>query len=173
MRFKEFYMKEKEKMLPKIYIDMDGVLTDWAKAFEKLSDGVEAKEYEKKNGKESYWPLIAKAGETFWGDMEWTKDGKKLFAFIKKYKPTILSAPTRDKNSEKACVKGKHRWLKKEIPSVPYILEKDKHKYANEKSILIDDYIEKIKKWKDAGGIGIHHKSASTTINTLKQMGFK
>ena len=171
MRFKNMYMKE-ETQLPKIYCDMDGVLTNWNKEFEKLGHGT-AKYYEKKNGKNSYWKLIADKGEDFWSKMEWMKDGKQLWKFIEQFKPTILTSPTRDVNGHNSCISGKKKWLKRELPSVPYIIEHDKDKYANENAILIDDYTEKINKWKGKGGTGILHTSADKTINTLKKMGFK
>jgi len=170
MMFKDLL---KEETLPKIYIDMDGVLSNWSKAFEDISGGIDADKYEKKHGKNSYWSLIAKEGASFWSNMEWMKDGKKLFKYIKKYKPTILTAPTRDKVGRKYCIAGKHKWMKKELPGVPYIIENDKEKYANDNSLLIDDFIDKINKWENAGGIGIHHKNTNDTISQLKMLGFK
>jgi len=172
MKFMDL-LKEEEKELPKIFCDMDSVLTDWNQAFEDISNGVDAQTYEKKNGKNSYWPLIAKEGEKFWSSMSWTKDGKQLWNFIKKYNPTILSSPTRDKAGHQSCMDGKKKWLKRELPGVPYIITNDKHKYANKDSILIDDYIDKIKLWKGSGGIPVHHKNTKDTIKQLKEIGFK
>jgi len=39
-------------------------------------------------------------------------------------------------------------------------------------NILIDDHIGNIKEWESAGGIGIHHINANSTINDLKKIGF-
>ena len=39
-------------------------------------------------------------------------------------------------------------------------------------NILIDDYMKNIREWEAAGGIGILHTDASSTINDLKKVGF-
>jgi hypothetical protein len=39
-------------------------------------------------------------------------------------------------------------------------------------AILIDDFKNNINEFKAAGGIGIHHTSASKTISELKRLGF-
>ena len=39
--------------------------------------------------------------------------------------------------------------------------------------VLIDDHLGNIKEFRSKGGIGIHHTSASDTINQLKDLGFK
>ena len=43
-----------------------------------------------------------------------------------------------------------------------------KHKYAEEGHILIDDDRQNVSEWNDAGGIGILHRDALTTIALLK-----
>ena len=42
----------------KIFSDMDGVLTDFDKSFEKYSKGIPPREYEEKFGKDGFWKLI-------------------------------------------------------------------------------------------------------------------
>jgi len=39
-------------------------------------------------------------------------------------------------------------------------------------NILIDDHIGNIREWENAGGIGVHHINANSTINDLKKIGF-
>ena len=39
-------------------------------------------------------------------------------------------------------------------------------------NILIDDHIGNIREWESAGGIGVHHINANSTINDLKKIGF-
>jgi hypothetical protein len=43
--------------------------------------------------------------------------------------------------------------------------------FANEGKILIDDMEQTIREWKNAGGVGILHTSASDTISQLKKLG--
>ena len=39
-------------------------------------------------------------------------------------------------------------------------------------AIIIDDFPKNVDQFKAAGGIGIHHTSASKTISELKRLGF-
>jgi hypothetical protein len=43
--------------------------------------------------------------------------------------------------------------------------------FAGPERILIDDMEQTIREWNNAGGIGIHHTSASNTISQLKKLG--
>ena len=50
-----------------------------------------------------------------------------------------------------------------------------KREYATtngQPNVLIDDHIKNIKEWQAAGGIGILHQGAISTIQKLKKMGF-
>jgi len=42
----------------------------------------------------------------------------------------------------------------------------------NLQNVLIDDHMGNIKEWESAGGIGVHHINANSTINDLKKIGF-
>ena len=46
-----------------------------------------------------------------------------------------------------------------------------KQEFATSDTILIDDRADNIQRWKDAGGIGIHHTSAENTIKQLQDLG--
>jgi len=52
---------------------------------------------------------------------------------------------------------------------------KDKQRYANENSILIDDKPSNIDEWKAAGGIAFKVKKGDITeaINGLKELGYE
>jgi len=159
----------------KIFCDMDGVLTDWERAFRDLgkevTQGLEGHDYEEKYGRDQLWKLISQEGKLeFWSEMEWMKDGKELWNYIKKFNPTILSTPANSKFSKD----GKKIWIANELgEDIPYIFEKDKYKHADTESILIDDYDKKINDWINKGdGIGILHTSTANTIKQLKILGF-
>ena len=150
-----------------IFCDLDGVLTDWDGAVEKLGHGT-IDDIKKKHGEDFVWKLIIKAGIHFWSDMSWTKDGKQLWDYIKRYRPTILSAPIAAQSSKI----GKKIWVKKNLGQVKLILEssKKKHLHATPNAILIDDRPDNIARWKQAGGIGILHTDAVSTIEKLKEL---
>jgi hypothetical protein len=152
-----------------IYCDLDGVLVDFAKGYEELT-GVNI-EGQFLSGSD-FWAPINIAGAQFWANLDWMEDGKQLWYYIKKHKPTLLSAPSKDPSSEI----GKKHWVMMKLPKRDYnqlILtpSHEKKKYANENSILIDDLPKNISDWKDAGGIAIHHKSTVNTIAQLKKLG--
>ena len=153
-----------------IYSDMDGVLSDFDKRFMEFSDGLTPKEFESKYGRDKFWELIdITVGVPFWAGMDWMPDGKEYWNYIKQYDPIILSAPSvRDESKY-----GKRIWKKRNMPNTKMILAfaRNKKKYANENSILIDDRPSNVMDWREAGGIGILHVSAADTINQLKELG--
>jgi hypothetical protein len=149
----------------KIYCDMDGVLVDFEKGYKDLT-GVEAS-YD--TNPEEFWEPITRAGAAFWIKLQWMPDGKQLWEYIKPYSPELLSAPSREESSRI----GKFTWVKRNIPGTKLILRsaERKQEFATPNSILIDDRADNIQRWKDAGGIGIHHTSAADTIQQLKDLG--
>ena len=164
------YEGEKEPEL-KIFCDMDGVLCNWQKAWLDLGvSDLDGEDYEKKYGATALWSnILKKGGLEFWSEMDWMPDGKQLWNYIKKYNPTILTTPAKNKFSKE----GKEDWVKRELgPDVPLIFSKDKFEHADTESILIDDYEKKIDNWINQGdGIGILHTSADKTIEELKKYG--
>ena len=152
-----------------IYSDMDGVLTDFDKAFMEVSGGIFPSEYEKSFGKDGFWKLIDVEGAEFWEEMPWMVDGKTYWNYIKEYNPTLLSSPSRSSTSRL----GKRLWVKNNLPDTKLILAqaKDKQNYAQSNRILIDDRPSNIDQWRSQGGIGILHTSASDTIKQLKELG--
>ena len=154
-----------------IYLDMDGVITDFDKLFYDMTGYKDGRDYEKEFGREAFWELIEKEGLKFWSEMPWTVDGKKLWNYLREKNVQILSAPAFTIPDSK---KGKLIWLARELspkPKINLVKAKNKQKFANKDSVLIDDYDRNIKQWKSAGGVAIHHKSAADTIKKLKQLG--
>jgi hypothetical protein len=155
----------------KIYCDMDGVLTDFEERFDFFT-GMSPDEYRTKYGEEKMWNVIDdKVGVPFWAGMKWMSDGRKLWDFLKKYNPPILSAPSKRSESRE----GKRQWMNKNLPNTKLILSRasDKKNYATKDSILIDDRKKNIDDWINAGGIGILHTSADNTIKELTKLGIK
>lgn len=151
-----------------IYCDLDGVLCDFNKGYKDLT-GVDTSNYVK--GDKTFWQPITDAGASFWANLEWMPDGQTLWNYIKKYKPQILSAPSKDPGSKV----GKEAWCKMHMPGqyeklnlVPRFI---KQRFSKPGKILIDDMEETILEWNKKGGIGIHHTSATTTIFELKKLG--
>lgn len=170
MKFYDFYLKETDKEY-QIFCDLDGVLTNFDKAWKKL--GISDKDFrsyqEEVGDAYAYTVLKKRGGIDFWIEMEWLDDGKDLWNFIKKYNPIILTTPANFEESKE----GKKIWVQKNLgDDIRIIFSKNKEKYANSRNILIDDYQKKIDDWIEHGGIGILHKSAEKTIKKLKKYGF-
>lgn len=166
----------KEKPPYQIYCDMDGVLCDFRGRFEHFS-GMYPREYEDRHGKTLFWNLIDnEVGLVFWSKMNWTPMGKMLWHFIKPYSPQLLTSPSRANESRL----GKNIWVKEHLnpqPKVNFRRAKEKHDFANENTILIDDREDTIERWNNAGGIGIHHPENTTNLNPildkLKELGYE
>ena len=67
-------------------------------------------------------------------------------------------------------VSGKKMWVKNNMPGVQLYIENDKYKYAEPDAILIDDMEKNVEAWKEAGGIGILHKSAPQTEREIIEL---
>jgi predicted kinase len=152
----------------KVYCDMDGVLVDFEHGYDRLT-GRKAPGFSSPYDKTDFWAAITKAGAEFWADLEWMEDGQQLWNYIKQYNPTLLTAPSREKSSEI----GKQEWIDKNIPSAPVEFRQahKKQELASPNAILIDDREDNIERWIEAGGIGIRHTSAASTIKKLNQLG--
>lgn len=160
----------------KIFLDMDGVLTDFAGACEKLGDNMMLWY---NSDKELFWKFIASAGIEFWSKMPWMTGGKELYSFIKNsgFCPTILSAlpgPERKKALTYARA-GKLEWLRKELGTdyagnAVLCFRPEKALQSGVSRVLIDDNSENIHEWEEAGGIGILHKNADYTIHCFNKI---
>ncbi len=172
----EAYPLPEQKEVPpyKIYCDMDGVLTDFESRFEHYS-GMSPKEYENKFGTAGFWNLIdVEVGVKFWVGMDWMPQGQKLWDFISPYQPDLLTSPSRDNNSRL----GKNLWVKNNLnpkPKVIFAYSKDKQRYADENSILIDDKKSNINEWAAKGGIALRVKDGNITpvLEELKKLGYE
>jgi len=76
--------------LMKLYIDMDGCLTDFEAAIKAIGAEEGLKENASEEDKRKMYRKIDEAGVSFWADMPWKEDGKKLWKSIRVFYPTIL-----------------------------------------------------------------------------------
>jgi 5'(3')-deoxyribonucleotidase len=168
----------------RIYCDMDGVLADLLAGIaeiDNLTPQQVAKFRKDNNAFDVYLTSRKKHYDEhnphLFLNLPWMRDGKRLWTYIGKYDPWILSAHTR--NWQPNCKADKIRWIHKHLkprPSKTHLVlraEKKDHAVTNgTPNILIDDYPQNIQQWKAEGGIGILHVSASRTIAQLKKLGY-
>ena len=160
-----------------IYCDMVGVLTHFEKSARNIGwEGPQPAT--SKEDKAALWAMVKDNAESFWGDMPWMEDGKKLWNYIKPYNPILLTSVASSLASTlgREGKKGKERWVRRELGPNWYknnlivVTSHTKHKYAKPNAILIDDYPTNIDPFIKAGGQGIIHKNANDTIMKLKKL---
>lgn len=153
----------------KIYVDMDGVLSDWEDQFKRYSGGIAVDTYDSLYGKKKRYELVNKNSPTYYANMPWMKDGKLLYNFVKEFPHVEILSHAPDKGA----YIGKMQWLKSnQIPLKANLVSnrEDKAKFANAESILIDDREDIVSDFIKAGGKAILHKNSTDTINQLKQL---
>ena len=156
---------------PQIYCDMDGVVADFLKfTGNYLGTGF----------KDDFWSELPV--DTYL-QLPKMPDADVLWGYIKQFSPFMLTAIPRPQRGPiaKRAPKDKTRWMMKnfKVPSsrMKIVLRQNKKNFAMDgrdkrPNILIDDHKGNIRDWESAGGIGIVHTDAASTINDLKKIGF-
>jgi hypothetical protein len=160
----------------KLYLDMDGVLTDFSDACEKLGEHMMLWF---SNDKERFWKRVTSTGPEFWSKMPWMTGGKELYGFLENsgFCPTILSAlPGPERGRALAYAReGKVQWLSKELgaryaKNAILCLRPEKALQSGISRVLIDDNSENIREWEEAGGTGILHENTKNTIQNFREI---
>jgi len=184
--FSEFIKENKKTQLPEIYLDMDGVLADWLKGANSVLEKFGYPEWRDDSWKqldneqrdEIRWSILKKQ-DKFWKNLPYMKEGKKLWRFLKPYKPHILSSV--EERMKETAIPEKKEWLSENlglnnINRLHMVKHFTKNMYAvnenNEPNVLIDDYDVNCKMFEEAGGIAIKFESAEQVIKELKKLGF-
>lgn len=163
-----------------ILIDMDGVVADFVKYFEEETgvpisyyEGVEEKRDEfkalkkrlivEKNMFEALEPMI---------DATILLEGLEEIA--KEYKDVALKFMTAvgDYDTETSA-KQKRNWVKKHAPDIEFgycVKSHEKAEHADDTTVLIDDRNKCIIPFEQAGGIGVLHTDAKSTLQKLRKI---
>ena len=160
---------------PIIYCDMDGVLADFKTGAQKTT-GMSINQWMNIPSSKEKWAPI-KAQKDFWATLPWMPGGKRLWSYISKFDPHILSAYV-EESYDPNCIPGKTEWLRRNAgmtnkQKINLVRRKEKKLFAKrgQPAILIDDYEKNIREFTQSGGIGIHHTDTSNTISQLKKLG--
>jgi hypothetical protein len=152
-----------------IYVDMDGVIADFSKRYKEKFRVTPEETRENKDFK-GYFKKFIDDSEFITLDL--MPDAKELLHFLHELDvpKEILSSTARPENHDDIAPQ-KIKWL--ETHGINYKAnlvpgKSLKYKYATPNSIIIDDTKSVIDDWNKAGGIGIHHKDAASTIAILK-----
>jgi hypothetical protein len=148
-----------------IYLDIDGVLTDFNKAACRAI-GITMADMEAgtKPGpsawgfwgvagltESDFWAAIDREGAAFWDTMEWLPDGRDILNLCLNAGPVILM--TSPPWSPEASA-GKVSWIRREIPELRrrFSITPCKEAFAHARAILVDDSDSNTQKFHEAGG---------------------
>jgi len=183
----------KENQEYQIYCDMDGVLVDFEQgAVDYITEKIKAGEAEdlrkaikreyitkgdlsgvgKNKDVRDYMYKQLKDAADFWENLPWTHNGPKLWVAIASYNPNILTTPM-GYGSEI----GKQAWIDKNLYPAPkkVFMSHDKYQWANNSSILIDDWEKNTIPWADHGGVALLYEdnNIEKTLSRLQELGFE
>jgi len=158
------------------YCDLDGVLADFNKGVAQEL-GRPTSEIVGPDGrldKTKYRPIILD-NENFWKNLPPMPGADKLWSFLEQFDTYVLSAYANwDAMNSK---KGKLLWCDRfgiRRNRVKLVLRSEKKHYAvspGGPNVLIDDFAKNINEWREAGGIGILHTGAVSTIAKIRSLG--
>lgn len=163
----------------KIYFDMDGVLADFNRGIRVLC-GMGPRPDDHDLGEkydEEMWIRI-KAVDHFYDKLELMPGAKLLFdAVYSKYGDSceILTAIPKPSRGITTASDDKISWVRRllsEDVKINIVARKEKKNFCKgEGSILIDDFNNTVRGWKENGGTAIHHKDPRDTLVELMDMG--
>lgn len=172
-----YIMQLNEITAPKIYLDLDGVMSDLRKKWSELIGFPFTQEQylRDRDFRNLVWKTTnraLKAGVEVWYDLDLMPDALTLWNFLKDYDVEILTATGRSHQAK--IVDMKHRWVAEKLsPTIKVNTTQDgvdKSQYAGDNKILIDDQQKNIDVWEQNGGIGILHTDADSTIKLLRTL---
>jgi len=198
-KWNKFLNEEEGVTLPfHVYCDMDGVLVDLPRGIAdqarldlekkpRLRDDImiiigQKEEWKKfvktrpefKKGFDMIDNIISDR-EDFWANLPPMEGMTDLWSYISQFNPSILSSPW-----DQASANGKERWIANNLGfsaeemETKVNLTDNKHLLAvqdnKQPNVLIDDMDKYLGPWREAGGIGIQHTSASSTIAQLEAL---
>jgi 5'(3')-deoxyribonucleotidase len=151
----------------KIYLDMDGVLADFDSATSLIIDK-NSPEFSKKK----LWQAIAKYDaevQPFFENLSLMEDALVLTEFLNKTFENI-EILTASGSTPRTVKEQKIKWAARHFPTYKINVvgkSPDKAFFASPNAILIDDREKSIMPFVAAGGVGILHTSAPSTIDAL------
>lgn len=161
----------------KIYFDLDGVLANFDKG---VVDILNLDYMSQEESNSSYHDELykrMKKVDHFYYQLEPIEEMVDFFNMIyEKYGEDveILTGIPRDFRGIKNAKEDKIKWVKKylnDTVKINVVYRVDKVKFVTHKNdILIDDYIDNIKKWEKHGGSGIYHKTRKETEKELNRL---
>jgi hypothetical protein len=155
-------------MRKQIYLDCDGVLADFDKGAEAIL-GMPPLVFEKRYNPGLFWKRLATAPD-FFANLEPMADAFELYKAVKDRNPIILTGLPRGNWAEPQ----KRRWAERWFPGVEVIttMAALKREHCHPGDVLVDDRDKHRHLWEAAGGRFVHHKTARSSIEELRALGY-
>lgn len=159
-----------DKMRPKIFLDLDGVLADFCQGYiDHLKVPITPDDVNHWGYILNWWKETTGKGvgafweqfdEDFWAELKPTKEFQKIIDLVEPHHPIILTAPPITTGpATYHAVRGKVRWIRKYLPYCFYdgrfLVGPCKEACASRFSLLIDDSYDNCIAWKQQGGAAI------------------
>lgn len=158
------------KRIECIYVDMDGVIADFEKRYKEMFN---VRPEDARSKKEFHGLFDQFIQSQQFATLEMMPDANLLLSFLNSLDniPKQILSSTARENTYDEISRQKGIWL--QAHNIAYKRnfvpgKKHKYKYATPNSIIIDDTKSVIDDWNAAGGIGILHTDAISTISMLK-----
>ena len=159
-------------MIKKIFVDMEDVLVDFNDHYESCF----GRRWNNIENVEDRWKPLNENPQ-WYATIPIKKDAVVLMnylynTFSRSSIPVKILTATGYKWVEVGV--AKQEWVNKHLGVGMYdmlmvVHGKDKHHFAQDGSLLIDDMVRNVEPWINVGGLGIVHKSAEKTIAKIEQ----
>lgn len=166
-----------KRTITEINVDLDGVLVNFPKKALEVAGVIPDHAPENKELRRDFWKAIdrhIKAGNKFFEVMEPLDDAFVLWTYLNTLPvPKVICSAT---GHLVGAAVEKRAWVRKHLGdetanAARFVRDgHQKAQYASPTTILIDDRRKVITPFIEAGGIGILHTSAESTIAQLKEM---
>ena len=146
-------------MDPTIFLDMDGVLVDFASGIRKVHGEPNGSGELHNYDVEKFYDMSANQfwapfDHDFWEGLGWTDEGPSLLAGIEELVPrervVLMTSPC----MTKGAVEGKVSWIRRNLPvySRQFFVGPPKHLAAGPGKILVDDHNLNVERFAEHGG---------------------
>ena len=152
-----------------IYVDMDGVIADFRKAYLEMFGIDPMDSHLHKSMRKNWDKFVDEGGFAELDRMPDAMIGLNFLKTIKDIPIEILSSTANEKQYDMISSQKK-KWLENHKITYPANFvpgKKHKREYAEKGAILIDDTLVTIEQWNEAGGVGIYHTDWITTTTIL------
>lgn len=159
----------------RLFIDLDGVLADFDKGYEKVFGVTLGPRATRQNGDADgvKWDLIRKT-PGFFRDLPMMPGAMRLWNFASRHGAYVLTGCPDRQGSDVAW--EKRMWVKANLgPGTPIITcpASEKCLYARKGDVLVDDWEKHKAKWELAGGVWITYRDYVQAIEALRELGYE